>query len=298
MRIWLALTLGTAAILSGRVDADEPAVAAMYGSGVHAYYAESYQQSFDFLSRVIRIGTADPRAYYFRGLATLKMGRRDEAVADFTKGAELEADGWSMRTVSRSLERVQGPDRLLLERSRSGARLAVAQQQATAATSLTRSPSMDFGRRYSGIGGPATSRTPKPAAAATPPSLSGLKPMSQVEKDDEPQQKPDTFPQVELEGTPAVPSPSSRPVSDDPFMDDPFTDQPAPSKTPESGETEVPASPPPDDDPFNFAPNRRATSNTQRDQIEEQAELRDAEASDVRDQQEAMAERDAAAGDR
>ena len=298
MRIWLALTLGTAVLLAGRADADEPAVAAMYGAGVHAYYAGGYQQSFDSLSRVIRIGTADPRAYYFRGLAALRMGRRDEAVADFTKGAELEADGWSMRTVSRSLERVQGTDRLLLERSRSGARLALAQQQATAATSLTRSPSMEFGRRYSGIGGTATPRSPKPAAAATRPSPSVPKPMPQAEKDDKPQQKPATLPQEEMESTPAVPAPSGRPFSDDPFGDDPFTDGPNTSKPRESDGREVPASQPPEDDPFNFAPKRRATSNTQRDQIEEQAELLDAEASDVRDQQEAMAERDAAAGDR
>lgn len=252
MRIWLALTLGTAAMLSGQVDADEPAVAAMYGSGVHAYYAGGYQQSFDSLSRVIRIGTADPRAYYFRGLAALRMGRRDEAVADFTKGAELEADGWSMRTVSRSLERVQGTDRLLLERSRSGARLAVAQQQATAATSLTRSPSMDFGRRYSGIGGVATPRSPKPAAALTRPLPTVPDPMPQSETDDKPERQSVSQPPEEPSMPPAEPRPNTNPVPQDPFGDDPFSDQPASPQPPESGGTNVPASQSPEDDPFNF----------------------------------------------
>lgn len=263
MRIWLALTLGTAALLSGQADADEPAVAAMYGSGVHAYYAGGYQQSFDSLSRVIRIGTADPRAYYFRGLAALRMSRRDEAVADFTKGAELEAEGWSMRTVSRSLERVQGPDRLLLERSRSGARLALAQQQSTAATLLTRNPSMDFGRRYSGIGGQETPRTPKPTALPThPPSQAVPVPRPQVEKEDELQQKPGTLPREEMNSTPAEPPATTEPASQDPFGNDPFTDQPRTSKTRDSGGADVPASPPPEDDPFNFSPNRRPSSST------------------------------------
>jgi hypothetical protein len=43
---------------------------------------------------------------------------------------------------------------------------------------------------------------------------------------------------------------------------------------------------------------RRGRSDTQRDQIDAQNELRAAEATDVLDQREAMAERDAAAGDR
>ena len=252
MRLWLALTLGTAVLLTGRADADEPAVAAMYGSGVHAYYAGGYQQSFDSLSRVIRIGTADPRAYYFRGLAALRMGRRDEAVADFTKGAELEADGWSMRTVSRSLERVQGTDRLLLERSRNGARLALAQQQATAATSLTRSPSMEFGRRYSGIGGTATPRSPKPAAAATRRLPTVPEPMPQSETDDKPERQSGSQPREEPSATPAEPRPNTTPAPQDPFGDDPFADQPAPSKTPEAGSEDGPANQAPEDDPFNF----------------------------------------------
>ena len=63
----------------------------------------------------------------------------------------------------------------------------------------------------------------------------------------------------------------------DPFGDDPFAD-----------------------DPFglDMGTSRRGRSDTQRDQIDAQNELRSAEATDVLDQREAMAERDAAAGDR
>ena len=86
------------------------------------------------------------------------------------------------------------------------------------------------------------------------------------------------------------------PFGDDPFADgprrtDPMPDQPSPDKDAETmtvGDS---------DDPFNFAPRKPAGSNTQRDQIEMQNEMLDAEAVDSRDQREAMNERDAAAGD-
>ena len=51
------------------------------------------------------------------------------------------------------------------------------------------------------------------------------------------------------------------------------------------------------DDSLNFAPRKPAGSTMQRDQIEKQNEMLDAEAADSRDQREAMNERDAAAGD-
>lgn len=148
--------------------AEDPAVAAAYGAGVHDYYSGNHQQSYDTLSRVVAIGTDDPRVYYFRGLAALQLGRRDEAIADFSEGGDLEAAGWSIRTVSRSLERVQGPDRLLLERSRTRARLAIAQPQRSASGSMRSAGSGLSGPRYSGIGGSLRSLTeeiPEPPAA-------------------------------------------------------------------------------------------------------------------------------------
>ena len=153
-----ALIAACAGMATGR--ADDPAVAAAYGRGVHAYYAGSFQQSHDALSRVVNLKTSDPRVYYFRGLAALQLGRRDEAIADFSEGADLETAGWSSRTVSLSLERVQGPDRLLLERSRMRARLAIARRGRPGGRAAGMS-SIDLGgQRFSGIGG-------DPAAAAS-----------------------------------------------------------------------------------------------------------------------------------
>jgi hypothetical protein len=103
-------------------------LARTYGSGVHAYFAGDYDRSYDDLTAAIEAGSQDPRTRYFRGLAALRLGRLDEAEADFSEGADLETralGGWS---VSRSLERVQGHDRLRLERHRSRARVAAYQR--------------------------------------------------------------------------------------------------------------------------------------------------------------------------
>jgi tetratricopeptide (TPR) repeat protein len=105
-----------------------PALATGYGNGVHAYNDGDYQCSYDELSRVIEAGSNDPRVFYFRGLAAHKLGRTDEADADFQQGANLEADGVGGRAVSRALERIQGCDRLKLEQYRSQARVSAVQR--------------------------------------------------------------------------------------------------------------------------------------------------------------------------
>ncbi len=102
-------------------------LAAAYGDGVHAYFAGDYQRSYDDLSQVIEAGTTDPRAWYFRGLAALQLGRLDESEADFATGASQEALGTGAWPVARSLERIQGRDRLKLERHRVRARVAALQ---------------------------------------------------------------------------------------------------------------------------------------------------------------------------
>ena len=267
--------------------AEDPAVAAAYGAGVHGYYAGNFQQSHDTLSRVVAIGTDDPRVYYFRGLASLRLGRRDEAIADFSEGANLEAAGWSIRTVSRSLERVQGPDRLLLERSRTRARLAIAQAQRPAGRSM-RSDGADLsGPRYSGIGGsrrtaPVADSPTSPMPAGEPKPIPSVPPTVTDAGADEPMttSQPPTRPTLPTPTPPKRTPPKSAPKPPpmaDPFGDDPFAD-----------------------DPFglDMGTSRRGRSDTQRDQIDAQNELRAAEATDVLDQREAMAERDAAAGDR
>ena len=132
--------------------ASDPAIRAVYGDGVHSFYSGDFQQSHDYLSQVIDLGTDDPRVYYFRGLSALQLGKRKAADADFKKGAGFEAERGNMRTVSRAIERIQGPDRLLLEQCRATARLALAERQEPR-PSGTRQSFLSGGQRYSGIGG-------------------------------------------------------------------------------------------------------------------------------------------------
>lgn len=116
--------------LSAQIGVDSVPNQTVYGGGVHAFFSGHMSRAYDDLTNAIEAGSKDPRVYYFRGLAALRMGRTDEAEADFTRGADLEADPGRQVfvDVARSLERVQGPDRLQLERHRVRARL-VSQQQ-------------------------------------------------------------------------------------------------------------------------------------------------------------------------
>lgn len=127
----MAMVVAVAAgSLAAQPSVDSVPTLAVYGSGVHSFFAGQLARSYDDLTNAIEAGSSDPRVYYFRGLAALRMGRTDEAEADFSKGAELESDPEKVMVVdvARSLERVQGPERLQLERHRTRARV-VSQQQ-------------------------------------------------------------------------------------------------------------------------------------------------------------------------
>jgi hypothetical protein len=99
----------------------------IYGNGVHAYFAQDYVKAHELLSSAIDAHAQDPRCYYFRGLALLKLGRPEEAESDFERGAKLESSIDPVRAydVARALERVQGNDRTTLEKYRMGARMSV-----------------------------------------------------------------------------------------------------------------------------------------------------------------------------
>ena len=233
---------------------------------------------------------------------------RNNAADDFEKGADLEAERGNSRSVSRALERIQGPIRMLLEESRTKARLLIAKQQGTA-SGRTGSSVLSRGRRYSGIGGTAPQpslQAPEqvpPAAMATvepeTPSAEAnslSQPVPEGVKSESPQQ-----PDEESAMTSPTESQKNKSLLDDPFGDDPFADKPRrtdplPTDAKLDVDTET-MSASDSDDPFNFAPRKPTGSSTQRDQIEMQNEMLDAESTNSRDQREAMNERDAAAGD-
>lgn len=136
--------------LAGLPGEDPLATKDAIGRGVHAFHGGDFDRAYDEFTTAIEAGTEDPRAFYFRGLAALRLGRTGEAEADFTAGADREATDGSTKRVSRSLERVQGCDRLTLERYRARARLASLQRDNEAAArrySTIEDPSSDLRRR-------------------------------------------------------------------------------------------------------------------------------------------------------
>jgi hypothetical protein len=116
-----SLTFALAATQLAQAQVREDA-SRLYGHGVHAYFAGNSSQAETCLSSALELNTNDPRYYYFRGLALLRMGRSEEARGDMILAAQLEAQHPGRFAVGAALERVQGADRLLLERFRREAR--------------------------------------------------------------------------------------------------------------------------------------------------------------------------------
>jgi hypothetical protein len=106
------------------VDAADPNVLqGLYHDGVKSFYGGDYTRAAEVLSTAIDAGSKDPRSYYFRGLSRLRLGKRSDADADFKQGAAIEGrDFDAFFNVSRSMERIQGGERLMLERYRTDGR--------------------------------------------------------------------------------------------------------------------------------------------------------------------------------
>ena len=97
---------------------------ALYGRGVHSYFAGQSHEAEDQFSQVILAGASDPRVYYFRAMARLRSGHRYDAESDMRTGAAYEAqDPGVASEVGQALARIQGPDRQLLEKYRRQARI-------------------------------------------------------------------------------------------------------------------------------------------------------------------------------
>ncbi len=221
--LWAGLTCLPTVMLAGSVSmpvrADEPlAVASSYGAGVHAYFNGNYQTAYDSLTAAIEAGTLDPRAYYYRGLASIKLGKIDDEInGDFAEGSNRETMGRGGISVSRSLERVQGRDRQRLEQYRQRARVAAVQRDEAA-----------IRQRYIGVQEAAPDvlrrRAPEsivtPAETVTPPIP---KPRAPAARPSQPKATPRPAPGR---------APVEPPAEDDPFSagpragDDPFGDEP------------------------------------------------------------------------
>ncbi len=135
----LTLLAGGALLLAVLpVQAQETFDGQLYGRGTHAFYSRDYVKAHQFLTAAIDADTQDPRPYYFRGMAYLKLNRPEEAQIDFRKGAALEAtDSNAFYDVSKALMRVQGRSRLAIEQYRTKARLAARKAEGKAEVKKT-----------------------------------------------------------------------------------------------------------------------------------------------------------------
>jgi hypothetical protein len=146
----------------GRVLAQDAVLNELYGRGVHQYFAGNYAQASSELTAAISAGSKDPRAYYFRALTAQRLGRQQNASADFQMGASLEsADINQFYPVGKSLERVQGSARVALERYRAVARAEAHQRQ-------ERRDAVRYEQRKRAEA--EVLRAPGPAPAAMPPA--------------------------------------------------------------------------------------------------------------------------------
>lgn len=236
----VCLALACLSLSATAASAQEGVLSELYGAGVHAYYAGRPVKAHTLLTEAIDAGSTDPRAYYFRGLAYLQLGRADDARDDFTKAAELEVlDANEFFDVSRSLERIQGRQRLAIERYRQLARL----------DAYKRARRLEY-ERYERI------RRAEPSVTI-PPDDVDLVP-SPVEEVDEPFDDPDMdAPEMEEPDMDEPEAPEEEmiqpeaPLDEDPFPadDDPAMDEPLPE--PEDEPLPDVDLPPPDvEDPF------------------------------------------------
>jgi tetratricopeptide (TPR) repeat protein len=93
-----------------------------YGAGLRAYGAGNFDEAAEQFTRAIQLDRKCPEYYYFRSLAYLSVGDKAQAINDAEKGVLIESrlSHSARMEVSRSLIRVQGPNRLWLEGYRRG----------------------------------------------------------------------------------------------------------------------------------------------------------------------------------
>ena len=117
--LWIVLLAG-----SGVVFAQSgPGAEQLYSSGVQAFHSQRYSEAIGFFNKIEDLGTQDPRAFFFRGLSSARLGNVEAATADFEIAARME---WTVAgrsySVPKALERIQGRERTAIEQYRRAAK--------------------------------------------------------------------------------------------------------------------------------------------------------------------------------
>ncbi len=239
----LSLATAWATILPLAVRAqDTDSADTFYGEGVEEYFAGCTTAADSFLSQSIAINPNDPRAFYFRAFSRIQQGRQDEARVDMQIGAELEARYPNRFEIGHTLQRIQGPSRLLLEQYRMSARVAAGTNPPAGPvkspdTAVLRERRVVPLEEFSRAGEPHSTAAPDvPEAIANPPAVSAAKPAEDLNpapsasaspfNDDvpaEPAPKPQPKPPAAKAPAPAAPKPiPPAPKPSDDKDDNPF----------------------------------------------------------------------------
>ncbi len=202
--ITLCLILCGLSMLPAAHGAQEFGSSALYSSGVEAYFRGCSAEAESAFSTLMAVDPLDPRAFYFRALTLARQGRCDEARADMEIGAELEANSPHRFDIGKTLERVQGPTRLMLEGYRRRAQRLAAMVPAVGAQRTVDTPVLREQRvvpldEYARPGVPQSVVAPRPAQEVVRPALPAATPVP----------------------------PAARPSVVDPFGDDAATAPPA-----------------------------------------------------------------------
>lgn len=115
---WACIAIALVAVRADGETSEWNMASDAYGRGVHAYFSGRYGDAEAWLNRAVSFNPNDPRIYYFRALSLMRLGRGDEACSDMQLGASLEAEAPNRYSIGAALQRVQGSDRLTLERYR------------------------------------------------------------------------------------------------------------------------------------------------------------------------------------
>jgi hypothetical protein len=217
--------------------AQEGVLEDLYGRGVHAYFERRYEEAHSLLTKAITSGLKDPRAYYFRGLTYIRLGRPQEALAEFNTGAEMELLVPEPIDIGRALERVQGAERLKIEAARRAARLTHRNRVEAAARARYEQRLEDERRVLIDPNRRPTTPAPVPEKPdVTDPFSDAGQPPAPLPAVRPGEARPAPVPPAS-EPAPAAPKPAEpKPAADDPFAN------PKPT-TPKPGEPANPAEP-------------------------------------------------------
>src|SRR5262249_55716247 len=115
---------------SGNAEPSEGDHAGSYARGAQSYRSGDYESAIRELSTPIAQGSTDPRLYYFRGLAYLRLHKDAEAQRDMEVGAALEAaDPSEFYNIGGALQSFKGLVRMRMERYREEAGTVASQRR-------------------------------------------------------------------------------------------------------------------------------------------------------------------------